>query len=212
MGWPCRRVSSGVLKPARTIAFGERQRVCGGQRLSASRASWCRWQDSGKPVAAVACQRELGCLGEGCTRDSLAGTGAVGPVIGPLVQALAHGLGCTHEPGRMCWFSAGPAFRVAGRRPIVVCSFLWPRSGGGRADGAPDQHRFGGRPGWAGLGAGGSGLGGGLLLGPAEGRRLRRLRRGADTAHRRPGTGPSARWPVRRDPARVPALAPSAGL
>jgi len=74
--------------------------------------------------------------------------GAVGPVIRLLVQVVARGLGCTYEPGRMCWFSAGPAFGVARRCPIVVCPFLrLPRgpAGGRRRRGADPMLR---RPGY----------------------------------------------------------------
>jgi hypothetical protein len=42
----------------------------------------------------------------------------------------------------MCWFSAGPAFRVAGRCRIAVCPFLWLWPGSGRADRARDQYRL----------------------------------------------------------------------
>ena len=32
-------------------------------------------------------------------------------------------LGCTHEPGRVCWFSAGPAFRVAGHCRLLYAVY-----------------------------------------------------------------------------------------
>jgi hypothetical protein len=48
-----------------------------------------------------------------------------------LSQAPVVGLRCRYEPGRMCWFSAGPAFRIAGHCRIVVCPGLWLWSGRG---------------------------------------------------------------------------------